>query len=41
MNTDCPYSAEDCFEDDPLTLCDGCRDDRARNHAQDFRDTFD
>ncbi len=39
--TDCPYGDKECFEDDPVTLCDGCRDDRARDHAQGMMDTFD
>lgn len=37
----CPYGDEECFEDDTTTLCDGCREDKAWNHAQGFMDTFD
>ena len=37
----CPYGNGECKEDDPVTLCDGCKDDKARDYAQDFRDTFD
>ena len=41
MLIDCPYGNEECLEEDPATLCDGCKDDKARDHAQGFRDTFD
>lgn len=41
MMVDYPYENEECKEDDPVTLCDGCKDNKAREHAQGFRDTFD
>ena len=39
--TDCPYDNKDCNEEDPATLCDGCKEDRARDHAQSRYDTYD
>ena len=39
--TECPYDNEDCNEEDPVTLCDGCKQDRARDHAQHRMDTYD
>lgn len=37
----CPYDDEICIEDQPDTWCDNCKQDRARDHAQDRYDTFD
>jgi len=39
--SDCPYGEEGCFEDDPTTLCDGCREDMLRDYEQARADTYD
>jgi len=41
MNNEYPYGEPDCNEDDPRSYCDGCREDKARDHAQGMMDTFD
>jgi len=37
----CPYEDEDCNDANPRDLCDGCREDKARDQAEIRNDTFD